>query len=126
HRRAGHPRGGPRAGRLRGGGQDAPAPRPAGPAHPARPALPRRRRMMTCQEAFDLLMDYLDGGLEPARRQAFEAHLQRCPECVTYLESYRLAVRLSRVACETREGPCERVPEGLVRAVLAACPKRES
>ncbi len=80
---------------------------------------------MNCQEVFEFVMDYLDGELAPEQRQGFEEHLRACPECVNYLESYRLTVRVSRLACQTREGACERMPEGLVRAILAACQKKE-
>ena len=80
---------------------------------------------MTCQELSDFVMDYLDGELAPGQRQVFEQHLRVCPECVNYLESYRLTVRVSRLACQTREDPCERVPEALVRAILTACQKKE-
>ena len=54
------------------------------------------------------------------RHQVFEEHLRLCPECVHYVETYRLTVRISRLACEVREEPCGQPPERLVRAILAA------
>src|SRR5207302_11377675 len=106
HRRVGHRGDGQTARRDRGRGQDAPAPGSPGAAGPVRPALPRRRRM-TCQELTDVLLAYLDEELTPEQRQVFEEHLRLCPECVHYVETYRLTVHISRVACAVREEPCE-------------------
>ena len=78
---------------------------------------------MTCQEMIDFLMDYLDEVLAAEQRQVFEAHLRECPECVTYVETYRMTIHVTRVACGTREDPCERPPDKLVQAILAACRK---
>src|SRR5262249_8894482 len=119
HRRIGHRGDGPPARRDRGCGQDAPAPGSPGPARPARPALPRRRRM-TCQELMDFLLAYLDEEMAPDQRQVFEAHLHLCPECIHYIETYRLTIHVSRLACEAREEPCAQPPEKLVRAILEA------
>jgi anti-sigma factor RsiW len=74
---------------------------------------------MTCQEFVAFLMAYLDDELDGPVRVAFERHFQRdCPDCQVYLETYREAVRLSRV-CQGGELPGD-VPEHLLRAVLAA------
>jgi anti-sigma factor RsiW len=76
---------------------------------------------MTCQEMIDFLLAYFDEGLAPEERQTFEEHLRLCPECVHYVETYRLTVRVSQLACEVREEACAPPPERLVRAILAAC-----
>ena len=75
---------------------------------------------MTCQELIDFLLAYLDEELPPEQRQVFEEHLRRCPPCIHYVETYRLTVHVSRVACEVREEPCAQPPEKLVRGILAA------
>lgn len=77
---------------------------------------------MTCQEFVDFLMAYLDEELAPAQREAFDGHMVACPECVTYLETYRDAVRLGRRAlCESPDAPVpDEVPDDLVQAILAA------
>lgn len=81
---------------------------------------------MTCEEVVDFLMRYLDGELTPAERQTFEEHLGVCPPCIVYLETYRATVRVSQLACHTRDdAPCERIPEQLVKAIVAACLPRE-
>ena len=75
-------------------------------------------RLPTCREVLDFLSAYLDGELAPEVRAGFERHLQLCPPCVEYLESYRETLRLEREAYDL-DGPVPReVPEELVRAIL--------
>ncbi len=80
---------------------------------------------MNCREFVDFLMDYLDGVLSAAQREIFEEHMDDCPACVTYLDTYRETVRLGREICPDPEGPVpDGVPEDLIQAILAA--RRES
>ena len=67
-------------------------------------------------------MEYLEGGLESSVRATFEGHMDDCPTCVTYLDTYRDTVRLGKqILCDTPDGPVpDDVPEDLVAAVLAA------
>jgi RNA polymerase sigma-70 factor, ECF subfamily len=51
-----------------------------------------RRRGLVCQEMVELVTDYLDGALDPATTTRFEAHLQACDGCTTYLEELRAVV----------------------------------
>lgn len=76
---------------------------------------------MNCKEFADFLMDYIEGGLPPAEAAAFEEHLNLCPPCIHYLDSYRRCVELGKdcIECEDERIPCD-VPEGLVKAILAA------
>jgi anti-sigma factor RsiW len=75
---------------------------------------------MTCRELVDFLMDYLDGELAPDIRRRFDAHLDQCPDCVTYLDTYRETLRLTRELGAADAVAAPEVPEALVRAVLAA------
>lgn len=76
---------------------------------------------MTCRELSDSLGDYLAGDLDPAERSAFESHLNECADCVWYLRNYEETVRLGKRAFDHPHDPApDEVPEGLVRAVLAA------
>ncbi len=81
---------------------------------------------MNCQECVEFLMAYLEGTLPPEELRVFEEHMRRCPPCVDYLETYRRTVELGKAACrcESEEIPAE-VPEGLIRAILAARPPQE-
>ena len=72
---------------------------------------------MTCRELMEFLIDYLEGGLTPAERAAFDEHLAECPPCVDYLGMYEATIRLSKGAFAA---PPEKPPEDLVRAILAA------
>lgn len=76
---------------------------------------------MTCREVSEFLLAYRDDELEAAQRQEFEAHLALCPDCVQYLRAYEQTVDLGRAAFETSD---DSVPEGLVRAIVAARAKR--
>ena len=58
---------------------------------------------MTCQELVELVTDYLEGALSPARRQALEAHLGECADCLRYVGQMELTSRL--LARLTAEGP---------------------
>ena len=74
---------------------------------------------MTCRELVDFLMDYLENELPASETLEFEQHLRVCPACVSYLETYRLAVQLGRKLCEYDDAPVpDDVPEDLVQAIL--------
>lgn len=77
--------------------------------------------MMTCQEFVDFIMAYLETELPEEQHSVFESHLNACPECLDYLESYRETVALGKKVCQIPQGPIpEDVPERLVQAILAA------
>jgi anti-sigma factor (TIGR02949 family) len=44
---------------------------------------------MTCREAIERLIEYLDGELTAGTLAEFEAHLSRCAPCRAYLATYR-------------------------------------
>lgn len=69
---------------------------------------------MNCRELAELLMDYLDGTLPPEHHQQMETHLQKCPPCLTYLETYRITIQM------TRRLPCQPMPPQLVERLKAA------
>ena len=76
---------------------------------------------MTCRECIEFLMDYLSNELPDPSRTSFESHLQKCPNCVRYLESYKTTITLARTAFEVREDEVPaKVPEELIQAILAA------
>jgi anti-sigma factor RsiW len=64
--------------------------------------------MMTCRELVELLIDYLDGDLPEDRRRRLEMHLQMCPPCLVYLETYKATIRL------TKRLPCTPPPPELL------------
>jgi anti-sigma factor RsiW len=54
-----------------------------------------RRKDIVCQEAVELVTDYIEGALSRRGRRRFEAHLRACPNCSAYLEQIRLTIALS-------------------------------
>lgn len=55
----------------------------------------RLRRDLVCQEAVELVTDYLSGALSRAARRRFESHLAGCPHCTEYLAQMRTTIRLA-------------------------------
>ncbi|HKA16032.1 MAG TPA: zf-HC2 domain-containing protein [Myxococcota bacterium] len=80
---------------------------------------------MKCREFVEFLMEYLDGALGESERRVFECHIEDCPACVNYLETYRETVRLGHSVCTPDAEVPPDVPEELVQAILSARhPKR--
>ena len=72
---------------------------------------------MSCQEFVEFLMSYLDGELAAEPHRVFEEHMQMCPPCVSFLDTYRDSIRLGKFVCQQQE---DVVPEALIQAILAA------
>lgn len=49
-------------------------------------------RDIVCQQAVELVTEYLDGALSRRQRRRFEAHLRDCPNCSAYLEQIRATI----------------------------------
>jgi anti-sigma factor RsiW len=54
-----------------------------------------RRRDIVCQQAVELVTDYLEGALSRRDRRRFETHLRACPNCSAYVEQIRLTIELA-------------------------------
>jgi anti-sigma factor RsiW len=59
--------------------------------------LTLRRRDLVCQQAVELVTDYLEGALSTRERRRFERHLRACPNCSAYLEQIRATIALAGV-----------------------------
>jgi anti-sigma factor RsiW len=57
--------------------------------------LKLRNRDLVCQQAVELVTDYLEDALTLADRRRFEAHLAGCPHCPEYLAQMRATVELT-------------------------------
>lgn len=76
---------------------------------------------VTCKEFVNFLDDYLSGELAAARRDEFNTHLSICPSCVAYMKTYEEAIRMGKAVLKRTDDPVPaEVPEGLLRAILAA------
>ena len=81
---------------------------------------------MNCRECAEFLADYLAGDLATEVRTTFERHLERCPNCVSYLEQYEATIRAGKAAFGEEPVAVEvDFPEELVRAILAARESRK-
>ena len=79
---------------------------------------------MNCREFVDFLMDYLDGQLPPEQLAVFQRHMDHCPPCVAYLNTYQQSVQMGKVVCSCLEDDRpDEVPEQLVQAIMQACRK---
>ncbi len=54
-----------------------------------------RRRDIVCQQAVELITDYLEGALSRRDRRRLESHLRACPNCSAYLEQIRMTIELT-------------------------------
>jgi anti-sigma factor RsiW len=50
---------------------------------------------LTCQQAVELVTDYLEGRLGRRQRRRFERHLRGCDNCGRYLDQIRETIRLA-------------------------------
>lgn len=76
---------------------------------------------MTCKEFIDFLLDYFEGQLPDDQAESFRQHMQVCPDCVSYLNSYKETVALvNDLAADEKEVAELDVPQSLIEAVLAA------
>jgi len=70
--------------------------------------LMRRRADLVCQQAVELVSDYLDGALDRSDRKRLERHLRACANCAAYLEQMR-----ATIAATGRITPDDLSPEAL-------------
>jgi predicted anti-sigma-YlaC factor YlaD len=67
------------------------------------------REMITCQDVWTLITDFLEGALRPRPRELMQEHFLECEDCVLYLAQMRLSVELlgriddQPLAAETRD-----------------------
>jgi anti-sigma factor RsiW len=57
--------------------------------------LSLRRKDIVCQEAVELVTDYLEGTLPRRERRRLQGHLKHCPNCAAYLEQIRMTIELT-------------------------------
>lgn len=51
-----------------------------------------RRREIVCQQAVELVTDYLEGALTGRERTRLERHLGACPHCTEYFAQIRATI----------------------------------
>ena len=60
---------------------------------------------MNCSELVELVTDYLEGSMPADQRARFGEHISRCDGCTTYLEQFRITIRLTGMLCEEQVAP---------------------
>ena len=50
---------------------------------------------LTCQDVIGLLLEYLEQALTPEVLAEFQTHLDGCPACIAYLNTYRKTLELT-------------------------------
>jgi anti-sigma factor RsiW len=50
---------------------------------------------LVCQQAVEIMSDYLDGALPRRARRRLERHLSKCDACTAYLEQLRSTIALT-------------------------------
>jgi anti-sigma factor RsiW len=53
------------------------------------------RHSLVCQQAVELVTDYLEGALSRADHRRFEKHLARCDGCTEYLAQIRATIAIT-------------------------------
>ncbi len=69
---------------------------------------------MNCRKLAELLIDYIAGELSAAEAESVRGHLEGCPTCVCYVETYQLTITL------TRRLPAVAPPPALLERLRAA------
>jgi len=75
--------------------------------------LPTLRKDLVCQQAVELITDYLEGALTPRETERLETHLRACDGCDEYLRQVQATIRIlgnvkpEDLEPETRQGLLE-------------------
>jgi anti-sigma factor RsiW len=59
---------------------------------------------VTCIELVELVTDYLEGSMPVGERALFDEHIAGCEGCTTYLEQFRITIRLTGMLTEEQIG----------------------
>jgi anti-sigma factor RsiW len=59
---------------------------------------------VTCIELVELVTDYLEGSMPADERARFDDHISECEGCTTYLEQFRITIRLTGMLTEEQIG----------------------
>jgi anti-sigma factor RsiW len=54
-----------------------------------------RNNDIACQQAVEMVTDYLEDAFDRGEKQRFEKHLSVCPHCTEYLAQVRETIRMA-------------------------------
>lgn len=63
------------------------------------------KKMAECPDMMDLLVEYLEGDLDEEKERHLEFHLELCPPCMNFLDSYKKTGKVCRSALEKNMPP---------------------
>jgi len=63
---------------------------------PARKAAAKPLTNKTCKQMTELVYDYLHDALGPRVKRDFTKHLAICPDCISFLNTYKKTVQITR------------------------------
>ena len=67
-----------------------------------------RFRPLTCEKETALIADYLASNLSPAELASFESHLEECPDCKAFLQTYKKTIEITRSFLELESAKARR------------------
>ena len=73
-------------------------------------------REIGCPECVELLADYIDGTLPQDQTALLEWHLDACPPCVAFVNTYKGTVNAAR---QLREHPETKLPAELRQKLIS-------
>ena len=71
-------------------------------------------RPLSCEDANQFIIDYLEETIPPRIRRRFEAHISACPDCGPYFDQYLQTVELVKEQGTIQPQP----PEELIELTL--------
>ncbi len=81
--------------------------------------------ILTCAEVDQFIVDYLDRKLSSWQRFKFRFHIMFCSKCRAFLDGYIKTVAIEKRSAVSANRPAsDEAPEDLIRAILAARPKK--
>ena len=91
----------------------------SGPTEPSDPASASQSEV-ACRQIAELLGDYLEGTLPKHTKELLEWHIDGCPPCVAFLNTYRGTVNATRALGDVE------IPPELRKRLLAVLRTRQS
>jgi anti-sigma factor (TIGR02949 family) len=79
-----------------------------------------RERDKSCRGLVNLLCDYVEGDLAAEESEEMDAHMDECPPCLAFLNTYQMTAELCRSLRP------EDLPEDLKEKLLQIMKKRET
>lgn len=79
---------------------------------------------ITCKEFISALVDYLARELPAKDDEQMDLHLEVCPDCVKYLRSYDVTIKLGKKALSESGDESGGISDDFVKVVLSATKKK--